>query len=129
MADLKLAIPAVRESVAAVFRLRQIKAATVKKGKQRPAQFQFSWGSAFCVVTDRYLVTAFHVLNGGQPRDPQDRFYALTVPGTAGRSSSLGAPTAVTGACTALTSLVQLGVVGLGLALDAGHLRGSSPQT
>ena len=42
---------------------------------------------------------------------------------------NLGAPTAVTGAGTALTTLVQLGVVGLGLALGAGRLRGSSPQT
>ena len=42
---------------------------------------------------------------------------------------NLGAPAAVTGAGTALTSLVQLGVVGLGLALDAGRLRGSSPRT
>jgi len=81
MADLTTSIPAVRESVAAVFRLRQTKPATVKKGKQRPAQFQFSWGSAFSVVTDRYLLTAFHVLNGGQTRDPQDKFYVLTVPG------------------------------------------------
>jgi hypothetical protein len=40
---------------------------------------------------------------------------------------NLGAPTAVTGAGTALTTLVQLGMVGLGLALGAGRLRGSSP--
>jgi hypothetical protein len=86
MADLKLAVPAVRESVAAVLRLRQLRAAKVKKGKLRPPQFQCSWGSTFCVVTDRYLLTAFHVLNAGQPRDPQDRFYAFTVPGNGGAS-------------------------------------------
>jgi len=40
---------------------------------------------------------------------------------------NLGAPTAVTGAGTALSTLVQLGLVGLGLALGRGHLRGSSP--
>jgi hypothetical protein len=40
---------------------------------------------------------------------------------------NLRAPAAVTGAGTALSTLVQLGVVGLGLALDAGRLRGSSP--
>lgn len=40
---------------------------------------------------------------------------------------NLGAPAAVTGAGTALSTLVQLGVVGLGLALGAGRLRGSSP--
>lgn len=42
---------------------------------------------------------------------------------------NLGAPMAVTGAGTALTTLVQLGVVGLGLALGAGRLRVSSPRT
>ena len=40
---------------------------------------------------------------------------------------NLGAPAAVKGAGTALTTLVQLGVVGLGLALGAARLRGSSP--
>ena len=39
----------------------------------------------------------------------------------------LGAPGAVPGAGTALTTLVQLAVVGLGLALGAGRLGGSSP--
>ena len=41
---------------------------------------------------------------------------------------NLGTPSAGTGAGTALTTLVQLGVVGLGLALGAGRLRGSSPS-
>lgn len=39
----------------------------------------------------------------------------------------LGAPAAVTGAGTALTSLLQLVVVGVGLALGAGRLRDSPP--
>jgi hypothetical protein len=42
---------------------------------------------------------------------------------------NLGAPSAVTGAGTAITTLVQLGVVGLGLALGAGRLKVSSPRT
>jgi hypothetical protein len=42
---------------------------------------------------------------------------------------NLGAPTAVTGAGTAISALVQLGVVGLALALGAGRLRGSNPRT
>jgi hypothetical protein len=68
--------------VAAVLRIRMTRPETVKKGKVRPAQFQAALGgSAFCVVPDRYLVTAFHVLNGGQPRNPADRFYAFVVPG------------------------------------------------
>jgi hypothetical protein len=82
MAELATAIPIVRDSVAAVLRIRMTRPETVKKGKVRPAQFQASLGgSAFCVVADRYLVTAFHVLNGGQPRNPADRFYAFVVPG------------------------------------------------
>jgi hypothetical protein len=39
---------------------------------------------------------------------------------------SLGAPSAVTGAGTALSTLVQLGVVGVGLALGSARLGGSS---
>ncbi len=39
----------------------------------------------------------------------------------------LGAPAAVTGAGTALTTLVQLVVVGFGLTLGAGRLGGSRP--
>lgn len=82
MADLATAIPVVRQSVAAILRIRMTRPETVKKGKVRPAQFRADLGgSAFCVVADRYLVTAFHVLNGGQARDPQDRFYAFAVPG------------------------------------------------
>jgi hypothetical protein len=82
MTDASRAIPAVRESVAAILRIRMTRPETVKKGRVRPAQFQAALGgSAFCVVADRYLVTAFHVLNGGQPRNPADKFYALTVPG------------------------------------------------
>jgi hypothetical protein len=40
---------------------------------------------------------------------------------------NLGAPAAVTGAGTAISTLVQLGAVGLGLALGADRLRGSRP--
>lgn len=81
MADLSTVIPLVRESVAAVLRLHTVRPETVKKGKVRPARFGATLaGSAFCVVGDRYLLTAHHVLNGGQQRDPNDRFYALIVP-------------------------------------------------
>lgn len=81
MSELSTAIPIVRESVAAILRLHVAKPATVKKGRERPATIAASIaGSAFCVVADRYLVTAFHVLNGGKERDPKDKFYALIVP-------------------------------------------------
>jgi hypothetical protein len=82
MADLTTAIPIIRESVAAILRIHQRRPETIKKrGKVKPAQFQASFGSAFCVVADRYLVTAFHILNEGKPRNAGDRFYALVVPG------------------------------------------------
>src|SRR5216117_236148 len=81
MAGLKVAIPKLRESVAAIMRLRMTKPEIVKKGKVRQAQFECGWGSAFSLVSDKYLVTAFHVLNGGKPRDPNAKFYALVVPG------------------------------------------------
>jgi hypothetical protein len=81
MPGLKVAIPKLRESLAAILRLRMTKPETVKKGKVLPAQFEAGWGSAFCVVSDKYLVTAFHVLNEGKPRNPSAKFYALVVPG------------------------------------------------
>lgn len=81
MADLKTAIPKLRESTAAILMLRMTKLATVEEGKLLPAQFECGWGSAFSVVSDKYLVTAFHVLNNGKPRDPGAKFYALVVPG------------------------------------------------
>lgn len=81
MADLTTAIPIIRESVAAILRIHMTHPETIKKGKVKPAKFQTSFGSAFCVVADRYLVTAFHILNGGKPRNAGDRFYAFVVPG------------------------------------------------
>lgn len=75
------AIPRVREGVVALIRYRTVRAQTVKKGKVRPAQVKIGWGSGFCVVSDRYVVTACHVLNDGPNRDSADKFVAFTVPG------------------------------------------------
>lgn len=80
------AIATVRESVVAVLRYRQIQPQMkIKKtGKVQPAKYNLGWGSGFNVVADRYVVTAFHVLNGGQqgqPRNPQDKFVVFVVPG------------------------------------------------
>jgi hypothetical protein len=69
--NLTVAIPMLRESVVAILRLRQVSG----------TQFEGGWGTAFCVVPDKFLITAFHVLNGGKPRDPAVRFHALVVPG------------------------------------------------
>lgn len=37
-------------------------------------------GSAFCIVEDKYLLTANHLFSGENPRDANDRFYAFVVP-------------------------------------------------
>jgi Trypsin-like peptidase domain len=78
--DLTRAIPLVRESTVAIFRYRVARPQSVKKGKVRPAQFTLSWGTGFCIQRDRHVLTAFHVLNNGQPRNSTDRFLAFVVP-------------------------------------------------
>jgi hypothetical protein len=80
MPDLKTTIPKVRESTAAILRIQLDRPEKIKKGKVRPGRFKLSWGSAFCIVADRYLLTAHHILNGGQQRNANDRFYAFIVP-------------------------------------------------
>lgn len=83
MANSISAIPLVRNSVAAVLHLHLLRPASSKKGKFRPAKIQADFGSAFCIVTDRYLLTAYHLLNRGKPRDPADKFYVFAVPNNA----------------------------------------------
>jgi len=71
----------VRQSVAAILRVRRVPPSAAS-GAATPQQFQATLGgSAFCVVANRYLLTAHHILNGGEPRDASDRFYAFIVPG------------------------------------------------
>lgn len=79
--DLKDAIPIARDSVVAVFRYRIEQPSKPKKGKVRPAKVDIGWGSGFCIDHDRYVATAFHVLNGGKPRNPADKFLVFVVPG------------------------------------------------
>lgn len=75
------AIARIRESVAAILRIQQIRPEKVKKGKARPASFRASIvGTAFCVADNRYLITAHHIFNNGEPRDTKDKFYIFTVP-------------------------------------------------
>ena len=81
MSNLVAAIAAARESVAAILRLHVVAPDSVEKGRRGPGTMGATVaGSAFCVVANRYLVTAHHILNGGEPRDPKDRFYAFVVP-------------------------------------------------
>jgi hypothetical protein len=79
--SLAVAIPKLRESITAILRLRLTKPESVDQGKVVPAQYEVGWGSGFCVVLNKYVITAFHVLSGGNPtRDPAAKFYALVVP-------------------------------------------------
>lgn len=74
-------VAAVRDSCCAVMRIvRKEK----RRGKNQPIEIEFSLafvGTAWCVSSDRFLVTAHHVLNGGKARNPKDRFYVFTTPG------------------------------------------------
>jgi len=78
--DLIGAISVVRKSVVAILRYRLVRSETKKKTKVRPAKYKAGWGSGFCIVTDRYIVTAFHVLSDAQHRNQSDRFVAFVVP-------------------------------------------------
>ena len=81
MSDLLRAIQQTGDSVATILRLHTLKPATVRKGTAKPLKFSASLaGSAFCIVENRILLTAYHVFNNGKPRDPKDRFYAFIVP-------------------------------------------------
>jgi hypothetical protein len=80
MSDIARPLAQVRDSVCAVMRIVKLKP---KRKKQGPPVVQFRLafvGTAWCIVPDRFLLTAYHVLNEGKPRDPADVFYAFTVP-------------------------------------------------
>jgi S1-C subfamily serine protease len=81
--NLVVAIPTIRKSVVAILRYRPVQTKTAKKGKMHRTEYKVGWGSGFCIVSDRYIVTAFHVLKDGQHRNPSDRFVAFVVPGNA----------------------------------------------
>ena len=80
MTSLIDAIPRVRSSVVAILRVHLSQPERKEKGKTLPAKLECSFGSAYCVSEDRYLITAHHLLNGGKERNLKDRFYAFTVP-------------------------------------------------
>lgn len=81
MPNLLQAISDIRDSVVAVLKVHMSKPAKQKKGKIRPPQFQVSLvGTAWCIVDDKYMVTAHHIFNDGKPRITSDKFYVFTVP-------------------------------------------------
>lgn len=83
MSDFVAGIARVRDSVAAVMKIT--KEAPVDGGVAGalPAFGVSFVGTAWCVVEDRYFVTAHHVLNNGRPRDESDRFVLFFVPDNA----------------------------------------------
>jgi hypothetical protein len=77
MPDLPTAIARLRAASAAVMKITP----TGQADANGAPQFNVSMvGSAWCVAAGRYFVSAFHILNGGQPRDPNDRFVLFLVP-------------------------------------------------
>ena len=67
--------------MASVLRLRHLPPQTDETGDTTPRQVASTMvGSAFCIVSDRYLMTAHHIFNKGESRDPNDTFYAFVVP-------------------------------------------------
>ena len=84
MTELGETIERVRDSVVAVMRLREVRRSKTggRHGKKpdETIEYTVSFGSGFCVLDDRYVVTAFHVLNDGAPPQPNDHHYIFTVP-------------------------------------------------
>ena len=96
--DWKGPIAEMRDSVVAVLRIHRASAPPGGDPAPPPPPAALSFevgvvGTAWCVVEDRYLITAYHVLNKGQPRDTTDHFYVFAVP----QNGPLGYHTRVTG--------------------------------
>lgn len=81
MSHLVRGIATVRNSICAIMRIARVGEQNISEDTSLPLQFNVSFvGTAWCVVPNRYFVTAYHVFNNGQPRDPNDRFNLFFVP-------------------------------------------------
>ncbi len=80
MPELEVAIPFVRERVVAVMRLREVGRRNQGEGQPDAVDYNVSFGSGFCVLDDRYVITACHVLNDDQPPTETDKHFAFVVP-------------------------------------------------
>jgi hypothetical protein len=68
---LKQSIATIRDSVCGVLRIKPL-------GNQ---QFNVALvGTAWCIVENRYFITAHHIFNNEKSRDPNDRFILFSVP-------------------------------------------------
>ncbi len=81
MSSKEQVLASVRDSTCAVMRI--VRQGTTDAGKKPPqVQFQLAFtGTATCFVQNKYLLTAYHILNDGKPRDPAHKFFAFIVPG------------------------------------------------
>ena len=87
-------IAAVRDAVVAILRIHPLPLDSEPSAPASVPQFQVSLvGTAWCIVENRFLVTAYHVFNNGAARDPNDRFYVFAVP----QNGPAAYPTVVTG--------------------------------
>jgi hypothetical protein len=82
MASSKELIPAIariRRSACAILRIRP-KVTAPNVSTTGPPGFELGFvGSGACIVRNRYILTAFHVFNNNQPRDPRDKFVVFTL--------------------------------------------------
>lgn len=75
------AIRSIRESVCAVMKVSPSTAPGPASGAPTPPQYAVSFvGTAWCIVENRYFVTANHIFNKGQPRNPEDKYVLFFVP-------------------------------------------------
>jgi hypothetical protein len=75
------AIASIRDSILAVLRIHKNPTRQAHGALQTSMQFEVSIvGTAWCIVADRFLLTAHHILNNGQLRDSEDRYFAFSVP-------------------------------------------------
>lgn len=76
---LQTSLLAARDASCAIMRIRRGKVQK-KHGKQH-IEFSLSFvGSGYCILDNKHILTAHHVLNRGQPRVPEDKYFVFTVP-------------------------------------------------
>lgn len=94
MSDFVQGISNIRDSVAAVMKITPVAASDAGTVTTAAPTFGVAFvGTAWCVVENRYFVTAHHIFNNGQPRNPNDRYILFFVPG----NGPMGFHTSVTG--------------------------------
>jgi trypsin-like peptidase len=74
-------IRAIRESICAVMKVSPTTAPDSPSGSLAPPQYAVSFvGTAWCIVENKYFITANHIFNKGQPRNPEDKYVLFFVP-------------------------------------------------